>query len=738
LSYNILYQLKSLLVSVGDLKRKLPHSLYLPKAPRWSKNILSPRGYPILFIKYSSIFIFCLFPVSSFSQPVKVACIGNSVTFGLTHKDPQKTSYPSQLQRQLGPNYEVKNFGVSGATLLKKGHNPYFKTAAFTEMLSYKPDVAIIHLGLNDTDPRDWPNYGDEFMADYAWMIDTIRKDNPGVNIFVCRLTPIFNGHPRFLSGTRDWYWEIQQQIPQIAKANTTDLLDLHTPLYFHPELLPDNLHPNEEGASIIAMTVYQKLTGDYGGLQLPAVFASHMILQRNKLIKFYGTANAKEKITVAFNGKSLPVLTDDDGKWEVVFPAMQAGGPLRAVFSSSKKTITLDDILIGDVWLCSGQSNMAFPLRSSVNGKDELVKAQHSDGLRLLNMKVLAETDNTAWDSITLVKVNKLQYFNGTWQACDSATAKDFSAVAYYFGISLQKQVNVPVGLILVAVGGSDTESWIDRYTMEHDPQLVQELNNWRQSDFFQPWVRERAETNLQYSTNPKQRHPYDPCYNYEAGISQFIHYPIKGAIWYQGESNAHNIQLHEILFPKMVESWRKKWGYEFPFYYVQLSSLSRPSWTSFRYSQLQLLKVIPNAGMAVSSDVGDSLNVHPRLKKEVGERLARLALKFTYHQTKIVPYGPLPSKAHLSGNRIILSFQYSGKQLHTQGGKPLRGFVVQNEKGIQKDVEAFIQKDKVIIPLQKNDRPCFVLYGWKPYTDANLINDDQLPASTFKIEIQ
>jgi sialate O-acetylesterase len=249
---------------------------------------------------------------------------------------------------------------------------------------------------------------------------------------------------------------------------------------------------------------------------------------------------------------------------------------------------------------------------------------------------------------------------------------------------------------------------------------------------------VRERADTNLQNSTNPKQRHPYDPCYNYEAGITAFTSFPIRGVIWYQGESNAHNIELHEKVFPALVKSLRGKCGYEFPFYYVQLSSLNRPSWTAFRNSQLQLLKTIPNSGMAVSSDVGDSTNVHPRHKKELGERLARLALNFTYQQKNIIPYGPMPLKAQLQNNQIIISFQYTGAQLKTEDGKPLRGFVLRNEKGMDKDAPAFINKNKVIITIDKNEKPVKVLYGWNPYTDANLVNSEGLPASTFEINIE
>ena len=691
--------------------------------------------------KYRGHFFLLLFCacsiVCSSQKTVKVACIGNSVTFGLTHKNPQLTSYPSQLQKLLGEKYLVKNFGHSGATLLRKGHNPYFKTKEFEEALAFHADIVIIHLGLNDTDPRNWPNYHDEFAPDYAWLIDTIRKGNPSVKIFICKLTPIFSDHPRFKSGTRDWFWQIQELIPQIAKANKTGFIDLHSPLYCRPDLFPDALHPNEEGAAIIAKTVYQKLTGDFGGLQLASVFASHMVLQRNKPIRFYGTGNGKEKIVASFNGKEKTVFAGENGKWIAEFPAMKAGGPYNAGFFSADKKIILNDILIGEVWLCSGQSNMYFPLNNAINDKNEMQSAEKNNMLRLLKMRPVAETDNYAWDSATLRKVNELEYFSGTWQKCDSTKAKDFSAVAYYFGKKLQEKLHVPVGLIEVAVGGSTTESWLDRYTMEHHPVLVNELNQWRRSDFFQPWVRERADSNLEKAINPRQRHPYEPCYNFEAGIKPFVDLPIAGVIWYQGESNAHNIELHETVFAELVKSWRKQWGYSLPFYYVQLSSLNRPSWTSFRYSQLQLLKQIPNSGMAVSSDVGDPANVHPRQKKPVGERLAKLALHFTYGQKNLVPYGPTIVRAVRQKNQIILSFQYAD-HLKTNDGNVLRGFKIADEKGIQHDAKAFIQNNKVIIPIDKNEVAVQVLYGWEPYTDANLVNGEDLPSSTFKIKIE
>jgi sialate O-acetylesterase len=694
--------------------------------------------FKILNRKFFFSLLFCTISVLAISQqPVKIACIGNSVTYGYGHKNPQVTSYPSQLQKLLGEKYFVKNLGHSGATLLRKGHNPYYKTKEFEEVLAFHPDIAIIHLGLNDTDPRNWPNYSDEFVPDYAWLIDTIRKTSPAIKIFICKLTPIFSDHPRFKSGTRDWFWQIQDLIPKIAKANKTGLIDLHSPLYSRPDLFPDALHPDEEGAAILAKTVYQKMTGNFGGLQLASPFASHMVLQRNKPIHFYGIANAGDKIAVAFNGKQKTAVADDNGKWMVEFPAMKTGGPYTVSFSSVNKKIALNDILIGEVWLCSGQSNMYFPLRNSINDKNEMQAAEKDKVLRLFKMQPVAETDNYFWDSAILQKVNELEYFSGTWQRCDSTKAKDFSAVAYYFGKKLQEQLHVPIGLIEVAVGGSTTESWIDRYTMEHHPVLVNELSNWRKSDFFQAWTRERSDINLKKATNSKQRHPYEPCYNFEGGIKSFVDFPIAGVIWYQGESNAHNIELHETVFPELVKSWREQWGYSFPFYYVQLSSINRPSWPSFRYSQLQLLKEIPNSGMAVTSDVGDQTNVHPRQKKLVGERLARLALHFTYGQKNIVPYGPMIVSAVKRNNQIFLSFQYADG-LKASDGKILRGFKIVNEKGISREARAVIQNNKVIIPIAKYESAEEVLYGWEPYTDANLVNSENLPASTFKIKIQ
>ena len=363
-------------------------------------------------------FIFLFFYSAGFSQnqKVKVACIGNSVTYGYGLKDPATESYPVQLQNMLGEKYEVKNFGHSGATLLRKGHNPYYKTKEFSEAINLIPDIAIIHLGLNDTDPRDWNNYSNDFKNDYAWLIDTLRKTNPEVKIYICLMTPIFNDHPRFRSGTRDWYWQIQNIIPEIAKVNHTGMIDLHTPFYFHPNLFPDALHPNKEGAIILAKTVYGAITGDYGGLQMPNVFSDDMVLQRNKPIPVFGRADANEEITVTFSKQTKKAHCDSDGNWKVIFDGLPAGGPYTLTVQSKDKKIEFTNILMGDVWLCSGQSNMLFRLNQSFEGKKAIENSANKN-IRLFQLNAIQETDDVAWDSSVLDKTNKLQYFTGNWK---------------------------------------------------------------------------------------------------------------------------------------------------------------------------------------------------------------------------------------------------------------------------------------------------------------------------------
>lgn len=665
-------------------------------------------------------------------KKIKVACVGNSVTYGAGIENREVNSYPAQLQRMLGDGYEVMNFGKSGATLLDKGHRPYREQEEYRAALDFAAHRVVIHLGLNDTDPRNWPNYRDDFVGDYLALIESFRRANPQCKIWICRMTPIAHRHPRFKSGTRDWYEQEQAAIESIAALAHTGLIDLQAPLYNRPDLLPDALHPNAEGAGILAKTIYQALTGDYGGLQMPPVYSDHMVLQRDEPLTVSGIANAGQKVTVRIAGQKKETRTAANGKWSVTLAPLQAGGPYEMTIAAGR-TLTYRNVFAGEVWLCSGQSNMAFRVDELADNqrRELLAYAGKQPQIHLFDMKPRWATNAVEWDASVMDSLNRLQYYHDTqWTTCNEQTAGRFSAVAFAFGRMLSDSLQVPVGLILNAVGGSGTEAWIDRKTLEFDfPDI---LYNWTANDFIQDWVRGRAQLNIRKSAHKLQRHPYEPCYLYETGIEPLQQYPVKGVIWYQGESNAHNIEAHERLFPLLVNSWRTNWKEELPFYYVQLSSIDRPSWTWFRNSQRKMLATIPATGMAVSSDRGDSLDVHPRYKREIGERLARWALNKTY-EMPITPSGPLFHSIEFKDAAAYLSFDY-GEGLHTNDGQPLRTFEIAEHDGLFVPAQAEISGDKIKVWSEKTPHPRLVRYGWQPFTRANLVNGEELPASTFR----
>jgi sialate O-acetylesterase len=402
--------------------------------------------------------------------------------------------------------------------------------------------------------------------------------------------------------------------------------------------------------------------------LKLAPVFSDHMVLQRNKPIRIFGKAASGVQVQVNFQDKTLVAKSDESGKWQVIFPVSQAGGPYAITVSANDQKIELTDVMIGDVWLCSGQSNMDFPLRASKTGPDELKSGAFDARIRVMHRAGIASTYNVAWDSVTLAKINRNEYFTGQWEALTTQSAASFSAVGYYFGKKIASHQNVPVGLIQVAVGGSPTESWVDAKRLGQEPELAEIVEDYAHSKYVMDWCRERIGQNLVNATDAKQLHPFQPGYNFQAGILPLTELPIAGVIWYQGESNAHNVDGHARIFETLVSDWRQKWGYPFPFYYVQLSSIERPNWPEFRDSQRKLLTKIPSSGMAVSYDFGDSLDVHPTRKREVGERLASLALRDTYKK-QVVAEGPVPEKATLEKGEIKTKKPFDQKQRSSDG---------------------------------------------------------------------
>ncbi len=710
-------------------------------------------------------FLILLFAVFLFvglnaQEKKKVACIGNSVTYGYTHENPVETSYPSRLQQLLGDDYEVRNFGHSGATLLSKGHRPYIQQKAYTDALAFAPDMAIIHLGLNDTDPRNWPNFRDEFVGDYLALIDTLRAINPKVKIWICRMTPIFNHHPRFKSGTRDWYWQIQHSIehqvlqlaaPQLQDATEcrdklpqVQLIDLQAPLYNRPDLFHDYLHPNPQGALIIANTVYSAITGDYGGLSLPAIYTDNMVIQRGKYFTVCGKANACAKVKVRLGKQKRTEYAAADGTWRCSFNPMEADGKSYTLTVESEgETLEFKNIVVGEVWLCSGQSNMAWMLKDT-NGASAHINSTSLKSLRIYDMKPRVFTDNYSWPDEELVNLNEHNHFKPTaWELPTEENIAHFSAVAYHFGAMLADSLNVPVGLICNAVGGAPAESFIDRKTLEFDPILVDILYHWRNNDMIQGWVRERASKNIERGKNPLQRHPYEPAYLFETAIEPLTCYPLRGFIWYQGESNAHNVELYNHIFPVLVDSWRRAWNKDgvadegLPFCFVQLSSINRPSWPHFRDIQRLHSYTVPNCYMAVSSDKGDPTDVHPRDKQPVGERLARQALHNVYRYEHIVPAGPLPVSAKSVNGAVYVTFE-NGIGIHAAGGDKIETFEIASDIGTYYPAdEVVIEGNTIILRSKMIDTPLRVRYAWQPYTTANMVNAEGLPASTFQLEL-
>ncbi|MCH5242109.1 MAG: cyclically-permuted mutarotase family protein [Muribaculaceae bacterium] len=499
-----------------------------------------------------------------------------------------------------------------------------------------------------------------------------------------------------------------------------------------------------------LILIIYFLITGTYAkepvtlvtvnavSLNLPEIYSDHMVLQRYRPIKISGKANAGDTVYVTLGKFADKCLTDQVGDWTVTFPTLSEQVGLKMTITDGKDTIRIKDIAVGEVWLASGQSNMEFQMINTSTWKED-EKIANDSLLRLFNLRPIAITNAKEWSEEIKFMVDDLKYFKDTqWKLSDQETAKYFSAIAWHYGKILRDSLRVPVGIICNAIGGSPTEAWINIETLENN--MPEILVDWRTNNYLQPWVQQRIGENIgEINDTVSHRHPYEPSYLFSSGILPLNRFPIAGTIWYQGESNAHNVELHEKLFESLLESWRNYWEQpQMPFIFVQLSSVDRPSWPLFRDSQRRLADKYKNVWMAVSSDLGDSLDVHPKNKKPIGERLARQSLNHLYSMNQIVPEGPVPVRAFKSSqNEVTIEFNY-GDGLKTSDSNSPNFFEVAGTDGYFHEVEdVIIENDKIIIRGMKTNTPKYVRYGWQPYTRSNLINGEELPASTFKISI-
>jgi sialidase-1 len=488
--------------------------------------------------------------------------------------------------------------------------------------------------------------------------------------------------------------------------------------------------------------------------LKLPRVFGSHMVLQADAEIPVWGDAKAGAKVTVALNDVSLTTIANPEGEWTVRFPAQKASAtPVTMAVVSAGERILFTDVLIGEVWVCAGQSNMEWMLRQSANGGDELAQADHPQ-LRLLHLTGGAGGSSGSYTQQHLDRLTPDTFCEGEWKVASADSTASFSAVGWYFGRHLQQELNVPVGLICPAVGGTPTEAWIPRDSLESDPDLKGLVaGNWLDNERLGEFCRSRGQQNLLGAIQAGERisgdefgpnHSFKPGFMWDAGIKPLIPYAIRGAIWYQGESNAETpdrVEEHGKLFPLLINQWRTQWGQgDFPFLYVQLPALNRSEWPWFRDGQRRTLGQLQDVGMAVTIDTGDPSNVHPTLKKPVGERLAKWALGTSYQSKSHTTYsGPLLDVAKPQGDSMVVSFKHVGDGLKSSDDKPLRHFEVCGDDGVFYPANAkIIGRNAITVSSPKVSEPHDVRYAWLPYPNStvNLFNSADLPASPFSTE--
>jgi len=474
--------------------------------------------------------------------------------------------------------------------------------------------------------------------------------------------------------------------------------------------------------------------------VQCASIFGDHMVVQRDAHVPVWGTADAGEEVIVRAGGQTKTTQADSSGKWMVKLDPMQPQDPI-AVEISGKNKIELHDVLVGDVWLCSGQSNMEFTLRQADNGSEAIAAAEHPN-IRLFT--VGHKVSNASVDSV-----------RGKWEACSPDTAPNFTAVGYFFGSNLHKDLGVPIGLIESCWGGTLAEAWTAPAFLEDDADFAPILERGRKyvaeypaelARFEEAQAKAKAENNAQELRRLRKpaspdANPNLPSVLYNGMIAPLEPFVIKGAIWYQGESNANRGFQYRKLLPAMISSWRKNFGEgDFPFLIVQLPEFGRnnPSgvsdWAELREAQWLTVTRLPHVGVAVAMGLGDPADIHPKKKEEVGRRLALIAEKTVYGKD-VIDSGPVYKSMQIDGGAVRLSFDELGGGLETHGQK-LEGFTIAGEDKKFVPADAKIDGDVVIVEAQSVTHPVAVRYGWENSPTCTLYNKARLPAAPFRTD--
>ncbi|HUT29839.1 MAG TPA: sialate O-acetylesterase [Sedimentisphaerales bacterium] len=484
-----------------------------------------------------------------------------------------------------------------------------------------------------------------------------------------------------------------------------------------------------------------------YADVKLPVIIGDNMVLQQGVQAPIWGWADRGEKIHVRLGDSagSYETTADKDGKWLIKIGPLEAGKTLDLTVTG-KNTINVRNVLAGEVWVCSGQSNMQWSVQRAIDGEKEIAAADYP------HIRLFTVQRNTSGQP--------LNDCVGTWTECSPATIAEFSAVAYFFGRNLHKELNLPIGLINTSWGGTRIEPWTPPVGFASVPELKSISNEIAGAEAeysktvaeslgaIEQWVRETKaalEENRPLPPTPTwPTHPLNsnrqPTGLYNAMINPLVPLAIGGAIWYQGESNREDGLLYHQKMQALINGWRKVWNEgDFPFYYVQLAP--------FRYGGDPLLLpqiweaqnnalAMPGTGMAVITDITNLTNIHPQNKQDVGKRLALWALARTYGRKDLVYSGPLYKSMSVEGNKIRIRFEHVGGGLASRDGQGLNWFTIAGDDKNFVEAQAQIDGATVLVWSDKLDKPVAVRFGWNQEAEPNLMNKEGLPASPFRTD--
>ena len=502
----------------------------------------------------------------------------------------------------------------------------------------------------------------------------------------------------------------------------------------------------------IAFLFVFMKVIGVEAQIQPFSLISDNMVLQRNIAVPLWGKAIGSKIVVIEFNGQKKQVDVAD-GKWIIILdPMKESSLPLEMHIKTDKDEIILHNILIGDVWLAGGQSNMERqlgprpPQKPLVNWESEAAQANYPS-IREFSMP---------HNSNRLIPVETI---NSKWLVCDSQNVKSFSAVGYYFAKNLQKNINIPIGIIHSSLGGTAVQKWMSKESLTNNAEFKSVIDDYtsaianypfalksfhkNKDSLYKKWTLDSAIAIKSNKTLPrKPSTPIDPELSgdcgglYQTMIEPLISYAIKGVIWYQGEANVSNPSLYRKLFPALIEDWRAKWMIgDFPFLFVQLAPY-KTNTPEIREVQLLTSEKIPNTGMVVTIDCGDTADVHPPFKNVVGERLALAARALVYKEKRLEYSGPIYKTYKIKSGKIKISFTHIGKGL-VQKGSELNGFTItENGKEFVK-AKAKIEHNKVIVFADGINNPLAVRYAFSNNAEGNLFNENGLPASPFRTDI-